>query len=311
MRFQSLAESPLSISNEELESLFNPFVTRTFSDDNPEWRSEIERREKKILKQYWKRRLFGWLPSHQRNEANIVAEYSKAWQESEYAAYTLSLPPTRISPWVWYGKRMFASDVGATRFRQLMLIRAIELLKPQNVLEVGCGNGINLLLLACRFPEIEFTGVELTKQGHKAAEIFQELSELPAEMVEYAPLPLKDATAFRRVRFVQGTAAELPFEDKSFDMVQTILALEQMERIRAAALSEIARVSRDATLMIEPFRDVNESGWPRKNIVRRDYFQGTIADLQGYGLQAVMAIKDFPQEAFLKVCAVQSKKGTA
>jgi ubiquinone/menaquinone biosynthesis C-methylase UbiE len=308
MEFPSLAESPLNITDEELTSLFNPFVLKSFSADDPEWRTEIDRRKKKLLRKYLKQRLFGWLPSRQRNEAAIIAEYSKAWQESQYAAYTLSLPPTRISPWVWRDQRMFASDVGATRFRQLMLIRYIELAKPRQVLEVGCGNGINLLLLACRFPEIEFTGVELTRQGHIAAEKFQQLAELPAEMVQYAPLPLKDITAFRNIRFIQGTAAELPLEDNSFDMVQTILALEQMERIRADALSEIARVCRGSTLMIEPFHDVNASGWPRKNIVQRNYFQGRIADLSKHGLQPVLATNDFPQEAFLKVCMVQSKK---
>ncbi|MGB5201968.1 MAG: class I SAM-dependent methyltransferase [Sedimenticolaceae bacterium] len=243
------------------------------------------------------------------DEAAVIAEYSKAWQESQYAAYTLSLPPTRISPWVWRDRRVFASDVGATRFRQLMLIKTIETVKPSNVLEVGCGNGINLLLLACRFPDIAFTGVELTKQGHIAAERFQQQATLPQQMVDYAPLPLVDDTAFRRIRFLQGTAADLPFEDSSFDMVQTILALEQMEQIRPDALSEIARVCRGTTLMIEPFRDANEQGWSRKNVGQRNYFQGRIADLPSYGLQPAMAINDFPQEAFLKVCALQSTKG--
>ncbi len=308
MEFQSLAESPLKVTDQEVETLFSPFVDRTFGKDDPEWRDEIARRERKILKKYWKQRLLGWLPSHQRNEATIVAEYSKAWQESQYQVYSLAGAPPRLSPWVWHERRMYASDVGATRFRQLMLIRMIERLQPKQVLEVGCGNGVNLLLLACRFPDIEFTGLELTEQGHRAARHFQELEELPREMVAYAPEPLADVTAFRRINFVQGTAARLPFDDNSFDMVQTILALEQMERIRHQALSEIARVTRGSTFMIEPFRDVNEHGTPRRNVVRRNYFQGRIADLPRYGLQPVMAINDFPQEAFLKVCAVQSRK---
>ena len=311
MKFHSITESPLNISASELENLLNPFVVRRVSEDDSEWRSEIRRRQKKILKKYRRQRLFGWLPFYKRNEAAIVAEYSKAWQESEYSAYDLSVPPTRISPWVWDGRRMFASDVGATRFRQLLLIRAIELVKPRKVLEVGCGNGINLLLLAGRFPEIEFTGLELTEQGHRAAQWFQQQPELPAAMVAYAPLPLRDATAFQRIRFVQGTAANLAFEDGSFDRVQTRLALEQMEQIRAAALSEIARVCSSSTFMIEPFRDVNESGWPRRNVIRRNYFQGRIEELGAYGLEPVMAVDDFPQEVFLKVCAVLSKKRSA
>ena len=311
MKFQSLAESPLSIPDEEMASLFEPFVSQTFSPDDPTWRREVTRRKKRILHRYVKQKLLGWLPSYQRNVGSINAEYSTSWLDSKYATYSLQEPPKHTSPWIWRDRQVFASPIGGKRFRQLMMIRTIELINPRNVLEVGCGDGLNLMLLACRFPDIEFAGVELTEYGHTAAKRFQELPELPAEMVEFAPLPLKDVTAFRKIRFVQGTAAELPFEDNSFDMVQTILALEQMERIRAAALSEIARVTRDTTLMIEPFRDVNENGWPRMNVVQRDYYRGRIADLHAYDLDPVMVINDFPQEMFLKVCAVQSKKRSA
>lgn len=308
MQFTDLAESQFGFSSEELEATIAPFVVRTFSPGDPEWKAEIQQRKRKILRKYLRQKLFGWLPSHQRSEQAIVAEYTKAWQESEYLKYSLSHPPSRISPWEWRGKRMFASDIGATRFRQRMLIGAIEHLSPRTVLEVGCGNGINLLLLACQFPDIEFTGIELTKQGHQAATRFQELPELPEALQEYAPLSLPDPTAFKRIRFLQGTAADLPFEDDRFDLVFTVLAIEQMEQIRSSALSEIARVTKRHTLMIEPFRDVNQKGWPRRNVVRRNYFQGSIEELYDHGLEPQMALTDFPQEAFLKVCAVQAEK---
>lgn len=308
MQFTSLADSGLGLSADELETLIAPFVTRTFSSGDPEWQAEIQQRKKKIWRKYLRQKLFGWLPSHQRSEQTIVAEYTKAWQESEYNKYSLSQPPSRISPWEWRGKLMFASDIGATRFRQRMLIGAIEHMSPSRVLEVGCGNGINLLMLACRFPEIEFTGIELTKQGYLAATKFQELPELPEELQEYAPLSLPDPTAFKRIRFIQGTAADLPFDDSSFDLVFSVLAIEQMERIRSRALAEIARVTRRHSLMIEPFRDVNQQGWARRNVVRRNYFQGSIEELRNYGLDPQVAVTDFPQEAFLKVCAVQAEK---
>lgn len=308
MQFTGLAESQFGISSEELEAIIAPFVTRTFAAGDPEWETEIQQRKKKILRKYLRQKMFGWLPSQQRSEQTIVTEYTKAWQESEYLKYSLSQPLSRISPWEWRGQRMFASDIGATRFRQRMLIGAIEHLCPKRVVEVGCGNGINLLMLACRFPDIEFTGIELTKQGHQAATRFQELPELPEELQKYAPLSLPDPTAFKRIRFLQGTAANLPFDNDSIDLVFTVLAIEQMERIRAGALTQIARVAKRHTLMIEPFRDVNDSGWPRRNVVRRNYFQGRIDDLSDYGLEPQMAVKDFPQEVFLKVCAVQAEK---
>ena len=203
---------------------------------------------------------------------------------------------------------MYASDIGGTRFRQAMLVRMIEHVKPRSILEVGCGNGINLLLLAGGFPDVEFAGIELTREGNEAALEFQRQEVLPEAMQAYAPLPLKDTTAFRRIRFIRGNAADLPFDDNEFDLVYSILALEQMEQIRDRALAEFARVAGKYTLMIEPFRDVNDRGWPRANVIRRNYFRGRIADLPAYGLKPAIITDDFPQEVFLKACAVLCEK---
>jgi SAM-dependent methyltransferase len=238
----------------------------------------------------------------------VVSEYSDAWRAIDYGIYGLGAPQRNYTPWEWHGRRMFASDVGATRFRQLFLIRFIERLQPRRVLEVGCGNGINLILLAGRFPEIAFTGVELTEAGHCAARELQKQSELPPALRDYAPLPLADTTAFRRIQFLQGNATSLPFEDGSFDLVITVLALEQMERVRTQALGEIARVAGRHTLMIEPFQDINTALWPRLNVLRRDYFRGRIADLGRCDLEPVLAFDDYPQETFLKTCAVLAAK---
>ena len=311
MQLTTLEESGLEVSRDQIVSAFAPFVADTVGEDDSSWRDEIRRRKRKILRKYVRQLILGWLPAHQRSERAIIEEYTKAWQESEYAKYSLAVPPSRISPWEWKGKHMFASDIGATRFRQILLSSVIERVKPRRVLEVGCGNGMNLMLLACRYPDIEFVGVELTEQGHKAATGMQNLPSLPEELQAYAPLPLTDTSGFQRIDFRQGTATDLPFEDDSFDLVFTVLALEQMERIRSKALSEIARVAASYTLMIEPFYEVNSKGWARRNVVRRNYFRGRISDLSRFGLNPVLATDDFPQETFLKACAVLSEKTAA
>lgn len=308
MEFTSLSNSGLDITREQLSELFQPFVAQSFAAGDAQWRAELRRRERKIRRRYLKRVVLGWLPSTQRSERTVIHEYSKAWQPSEYEKYDLEQPLARVSPWEWGEQKLFASDVGATRFRQLILIRVLERLKPAKVLEVGCGNGINLMLLACRFPDIEFTGVELTQQGYQAAREFQKQAELPRVMQEYAPLELADTAAFRRIRFVQGSAAELPFADASFELVTTILALEQMERIRDQALREITRVSSRYLFNIEPFRDLNDQGGSRRNVIQRNYFRGRIDDLRRYGFSPRLALKEFPQEAFLKAGAVLFEK---
>jgi SAM-dependent methyltransferase len=308
MRLVPLAESGLGIATHEIARLFEPFVDRARTEQADAWHVEIARRKRKLLAQTAKRLLLPWRAAARRGEATVVSEYSDAWRAIDYGIYGLDAPQRNYTPWEWHGRRMFASDVGATRFRQLFLIRFIERLRPRRVLEVGCGNGINLILLAGRFPEIAFTGVELTEAGHRAARELQKESELPPALCDYAPLPLADTMAFRRIQFLQGNATCLPFEDGAFDLVITVLALEQMERVRAQALAEIARVAGRHTLMIEPFQDINNALWPRLNVLRRDYFRGRIADLGGCDLEPVLAFDDYPQEAFLKTCAVLAEK---
>jgi SAM-dependent methyltransferase len=306
--FVSLADSGLGITEGELARVFEPFIVQGAAGSPDAWAREVARRKRKLAKATARRLLFGWLPAMQRREPAILKEYDKAWGAIGYGTYSLEARQIEHTPWEWRGRRMFASDVGATRFRQLLLIRFIERLQPRQVLEVGCGNGINLILLAGRFPEIAFAGIELTEAGHRAARSLQERGDLPPVLRDYAPLPLVDPTAFRRIRFCQGNATSLPFADGEFDLVITVLALEQMERVRAQALGEVARVARRHTLMIEPFREVNDAFWPRLNVLRRNYFRGRIAELRGYRLEPVLALNDFPQESFLKVCAVISEK---
>jgi SAM-dependent methyltransferase len=308
MQFTSLAGSGLGLSQEEIMTFFEPFIARKVGAGDPEWQADMSERKRGILRRYLKRILLPWSSRTKRDEREVIREYSKAWKPSEYEHYRLGGELPRLSPWIYRGERMFASDIGGTRFRQAMLVRMIEHVRPRSVLEVGCGNGINLLLLAGSFPDIEFAGVELTREGHEAALEFQRHEVLPEAMQAYAPLPLKDPVAFRRIRFIRGNAADLPFANNEFDLVYSILALEQMERIRDRVLAEFARVAGKHTLMIEPFRDVNNKGWPRANVIRRNYFRGSIADLPAYGLKPVIITDDFPQEVFLKACAVLSEK---
>jgi SAM-dependent methyltransferase len=299
-----LEASGLGVSPEEVSRLFAPFVLERHAPGDPVWDAEIARRSRKYRRRYWQRRLLGWLPRWQRRGDTVRSEYAKAWAKIDYAEYDPARTPPRPSPWTWRGERYSASDLGGTRVRQLLLVRLLERLRPRRVLEVGCGNGVNLMLLAGRFPETAFTGADLTREGPRAAARLQREPALPKAMQDYAPLPLADETAFRRVRFVQADASRLPFPDGAFDLVVTILALEQMERVREAALAEVARVAGRHTIMIEPFAELNDAGGRLHYAVSRDYFRGRIADLPRLGLRPALALDDFPQEAFLGACLV-------
>ena len=306
---EPLSELPLSLSRDDVARAFEPFVGRRVKVKDPEWAAHMKRRKKKIVIKGARRLITRWLPSGQRRETEIVEEYDQVWGGDTYARYDLDRKPDRLSPWEWQGELMLAATVGATRFRQVMLAAVIEAVRPGRILEIGCGNGINLFLAAGRFPEVEFHGLELTSVGYEAARRLQNDHEtLPRSLQKFAPQPPADPTAHRRIHFHRGSAAELPFEAGEFDLVYTVLALEQMERIRQQALAEMARVTAGHAFNIEPFRDVNAKGWPRWNVFRRDYFRGAIDELEGFGLQPVWATDDYPQESFLKTAAVLSRK---
>lgn len=302
-----LEEVPLGVTRLEVERLFAPFV----QVDDDAWQRRFARRNAKVWRQYLKRRLIGWHGGAQRRKAAVAREYGDEWLSIDHRSYSLDAPPGRRSLWQWGDRRYLASNRGGTRVRQLLLIRALEILKPRRVLEVGCGNGINLLLLAGRFPETAFTGIDLTREGIAAAQRVQQQNELlPPYLQAFAPLSLHDPSAFKRITFETGDAAALPFAPKSFDLVITVLALEQMERIRSQVLAEIARVSAGHALMIEPFREANASGIARRYVVARDYWRARIAELPKHGLTPLWATTDMPQEAFLKAAAVLAKVTT-
>jgi SAM-dependent methyltransferase len=299
---QRLEQLPVAIDRSAVEAAMRPFLV-TGPGAEPIWRADYRRRFSKSVRRMLKR-LIG---AKKRDQERIQSEYGPAWAAG-HAKYDTSLGARKPAAWVWGDRHLTLDGVAAARLRAPMFAAALAALKPRTVLEVGCGNGINLLSLAGTFPDVQFTGLDLTEEGIAAAKKLQADGTLPPALAEYIPLPKTDPTAFRRIDFVQGSAADLPFADGQFDLVFTVLAIEQMERIRDQALREIARVSGGHVMMLEPLRDANMRGFRRLYTVSRNYLRGSIADLPSYGLEPLWATDDFPQEVFLGSPLVLSRK---
>lgn len=311
MRNCSLDKTELGVARESLWAAFEPFVLTEDADSSRAWREGVRRRRMRILKVLGRKFLGLKEKVPERTTEYIKDSYGTKWAKIGYGNYDPGREQSNYAPWLWDGRRIMASTYGSARFRHLLIAAAIEKFKPRSVLEVGCGNGINLLLLANRFPEVAFAGVELTDSGPRLFAELKAAGALPENLVRYPTLPARDPKGFLGVDLQQGTAERLDFPDGSFDLVMSVLALEQMERIRDKALSEMARVSTRWTLMIEPFRDVNPYPWPRLNVLRLDYFQGRIAELRDHGLEPMFATDDFPQEVNLRASMVLARKTTA
>jgi SAM-dependent methyltransferase len=309
-RFTPLAEAGLGLDRAALLSAMEPFVARHVDATDPLWTAEVARKRAKARRRLRKRRWLGWLGSGKRRDQHrIEDEYTGSWSRKRLAPYEMEPRPTAGAAWQYAGQSMFATASAGSRARLLVLMRAIATLRPRSVLEVGSGNGLNLLTLACRFPETRFTGVELTQGGVAVARAAQDEPALPAVLQRFAPEPVLDATAHRRVAFHRGSAAQLPFDDASQDLVYSSLALEQMEEVRARAIAEMARVAARHTLMLEPFWDCNADGLRRDYLLARDHFRGRIADLRGYGLEPILITDDLPGEIWLQPCLVVCRKG--
>lgn len=315
MQLSRLEDCGLGVSESQLLECMDPFVLRSFdrSGDDSEWRADLRRRRKLLAKRAWRPLLFGVRRQHGgRDTSAIQGEYDSKWVGRTLDHYDVTKGHAQKGvPWLWRDHRFFASALGGTRLRLLLLNRAVAMTEPKRVLEIGCGTGMNLFILACQFPEIEFSGVELTEGGCAFAKRFQELETLPEAIQGFAPggaESIRDPEAFRRVRIQRGDASQLPFEKGAFDFVATVLALEQMEMVRNQALTELSRVTADVACMIEPFRESNRGPWAKAYIAWRDYFRGKIAELPNYNLTPELASEDFPQKYFEKAAMVLARK---
>ena len=297
-----LEQLPLMIDHDAIEEAYLPFLLDGAAGQRA-WKSDYARRRRRALTRMIKR----ILGLKQRDRKAIQAEYHDAWSAG-HGKYDVSAGPKKPAAWKWNDRKLALDGLAAARLRAPLLAAVVDRLQPKKVLEVGCGNGINLLSLAGHFPEVAFSGIDLTPAGIEAAQAVQAADALPDQLSQYIPLEVADPQAFKLIRFIEGSAADLPFADGEFDLVYTVLAVEQMERIRDQALAEIARVSRGHVLMLEPFRDANLRGMRRLYALSRNYFRGSIKGLERFGLEPVWATDDFPQEAFLGSPLVLAQK---
>jgi SAM-dependent methyltransferase len=116
-------------------------------------------------------------------------------------------------------------------------------LRASRILEVGCGEGRQLVAIGSRYPGADLVGLDLPD-----AQLEQAWRDVPA------------------AQLVQGSALSLPFADKSFDLVMAVEVIEHLPDPEQA-LREIARVASDAVVISVPW----EPAWRIGNVVRGRY----------------------------------------
>lgn len=298
----------MQVDSSKIEAVLARYGVIPRTTESAAW-SQAFRMQKWILLKSMVRKFAGFIrgTSAKNGQKQILRAYDAQWKKKHFERYT---PKTEIqgAPWVWGQRKWLMSNEAGAAIRLLYLDQVIERLRPKTVLEVGCGNGINLLMLSARYPQIRFTGLEPTDGGVNAARSVIGDGRLPEVLERFAPFEIHDIEAPSRLQVEQGDARSLPFSDGAFDLVITSLALEQMEEIRTKALSEMVRVSGKWVAMLEPFREVNLGGWRRRYVSTYDYFEGNIADLSACGLQVKYEIRDMPHKAMLGTALVVAQR---
>lgn len=115
------------------------------------------------------------------------------------------------------------------RFHRKIVGEVAEL-APRSFLDAGCGEGFVARLILAKMPGIELTGCDLSAGALTIAKQSNPNAE-----------------------FLPGSVTELPFEDKSFDVVGCFEVLEHLPGdLPRAALAEFARVARRAVVLSVP-----------------------------------------------------------
>ena len=149
---------------------------------------------------------------------------SSIGDESAYSVWYRSTAERQDRAWQ---PIVASAKAGRPREDVAALFDAISALPtlPGTVLEVGCGGGYNSELVASKFPTIDYTGVDISEA-----------------MIDIA------REHYPTRRFAVGSAYELDFGDRSFDVVLDGVALLHMPGWRTA-LAEYARVARSSVVL--------------------------------------------------------------
>lgn len=161
------------------------------------------------------------------------------------AAFVFDVPAAAIAflAGALYTLASAASYLYTTR-RGKFLVWAGELDRlrgDEDLLDLGCGRGMVLMLAARRLPEGRATGVDLWRSKDQSG-----------NRESVARANAKTEGVSDRVDLVTGDLRELPFEEDRFDTVVSSLAVHNIRAAdgRAQAIREALRVLRPGGLML-------------------------------------------------------------
>ncbi len=154
--------------------------------------------------------------------ALLMTEHTSGYYRDEFG---------RLASFYDFGvKNAFRWIGGEIGFR-CGIVEAADVRPGHHVLDVACGTGTLLALLAaCAGPDGRAVGIDMSEQ----------MLQMGRQKVKMS-----------QVEFIQANAEDLPFADESFDRATASLAIHEMNRPgRANALAEMHRVLKPGGLAV-------------------------------------------------------------
>lgn len=216
-----------------------------------------------------------------RTEAHVAKEYQRVWEDARDAVRGRG---TRLQK--QYGRLVVCRAIDHRKFFIKHMSDVLRSIRPTSLLEMGSGNGFNLLAIAVMHPEIKtLRGVELTDAGVAAFDMF--LKNPPIEDLMYvtgeSEAAIRERLAGRDMACAKGDMLKLPFGENSFDCVFTCWALEQIPEKYSIAFAEARRVSKRYAMFYEAFYEAQENIFQVMHLRNLDYFNAPIDDVKKAG----------------------------
>jgi len=242
-----------------------------------------------LLKGFLRAKAEAWILKDPKDPSKVKKSYEQVWAAG-------GIPNAKIN--ILYKNRIYETDaIEEKKIQCWQLTEVLSRYSRAKILEVGSGNGMMTLSLMESLPDHQFIGLELTRNGcRKARENQKNIGHKQQDYRINGEIRQKKISD-ERIKFLQGSASNIPLKDKSVDICFTVLALEQMNPIFEKVILEIKRVTKDAAFFLEPFSDFNSSVTRLLYINSRSYLRKSSAYLQEIGLE----IKETPLELPAKI----------
>lgn len=135
-----------------------------------------------------------------------------------------------------------------------------------SILEVGCGNCINLYNLKGEYP-VKLTGIDIASNRIKIASEYFGDSIAGIDLI--APLSITEET---------------PFPENHFDVVFSMHCLEQIAYDSRAAIAEMYRIAKKKVVLIEPVYEHGNAA-QRLYLTAQDHNRVLLRSIQELGLE--------------------------